>query len=91
MYDGVVPDSLGKWHPARYVALIAALGHMIELPDAAPRICRDPGDDWGIACAVCGQADAIVSGDRDLLSLARVGEIPMLTAAQFASLLETQQ
>ena len=37
---------------------------------------------WVIACAVIGKADVIVSGDRDLLDLKRVGEIPILSARQ---------
>lgn len=72
----------------QYVALIAALSEIVELPESVPRICRDPDDDWVIACAVVGQADVIVSGDRDLLALNRVGELPVLSAAQFLATLE---
>jgi putative PIN family toxin of toxin-antitoxin system len=75
----------------RYVALIAALSEVVELPESVPRICRDPDDDWVIACAVAGPADAIVSGDKDLLALGGAGRIPILSAAQFLSLLEEQQ
>ena len=75
----------------RYVALIAALSDMFELPESVPRICRDPDDDWVIACAVVGEADVIVSGDRDLLALERVGAIPVLSAAQFLATLEESQ
>jgi putative PIN family toxin of toxin-antitoxin system len=74
----------------RYVALIAALSEVIELPESVPRICRDPDDDWVIACAVVGVADFIVSGDRDLLVLEQVNEIPILSAAQFLATLEAQ-
>ena len=72
----------------RYVARIAALSEVVDLPELVPRICRDPDDDWVIACAVVGEADIIVSGDRDLLVLERVGEIPVLSAAQFLAALE---
>jgi putative PIN family toxin of toxin-antitoxin system len=72
----------------RFVALVAALSEIVELPEAIPRICRDPDDDRAIACAVAGGADVIVSGDHDLLALGRVGDIPILTAAQFLDLLE---
>jgi putative PIN family toxin of toxin-antitoxin system len=72
----------------QYVALVAALSEVVEWPERVPHICRDPDDDWVIACAVVGRADLIVSGDRDLLDLERVGEIPILSAAQFLALLE---
>jgi putative PIN family toxin of toxin-antitoxin system len=75
----------------RFVALVAALSELIELPDAVPHICRDPEDDWVIACAVAGQADVIVSGDRDLLDLGQVGGISILTAREFLSHLRDVQ
>jgi putative PIN family toxin of toxin-antitoxin system len=68
----------------RFVALVAALGEIVDLPgEAPPRICRDPADDWVIACAYAGDADVIVSGDCDLLDLGQVGRIPILSARQF--------
>ena len=69
----------------RFVALIAALGEIVDLPEKVPRICRDPADDWVIACAVIGDADVIVSGDRDLLHLDQVGEMPILSPRQFVA------
>ncbi len=72
----------------RFVALVMALGEVVDLPETIPRICRDPDDDRLIACAVVGEADVIVSGDNDLLALERVGDIPILTAAQFLAMLE---
>ncbi len=70
----------------RFVALIAALSELFQLPEELPSISRDAADDRVIACAVVGRADCIVSGDRDLLDLQAVGGIPILTAAQFLSL-----
>jgi uncharacterized protein len=72
----------------RFVALVAALSQVIELPDEIPPICRDPNDDRVIACAVVGRANVIVSGDKDLLHLERVGVIPILTATEFLAQLE---
>ena len=73
---------------ARFVALVLALSEVVDLPESIPRICRDPDDDHLIACAVVGEADVIVSGDDDLLALERVGDIPILSAAQFLETLE---
>ncbi len=41
----------------------------IVLPDpiAPPGVLRDPDDDFLVALAIVGNADAIVTGDRDLL------------------------
>ena len=72
----------------RFVALVASLGEIVDLPHEVPRICRDPDDDWVIACAVAGNADVIVSGDRDLLDLIQVNRILILSARQFLTLLQ---
>jgi putative PIN family toxin of toxin-antitoxin system len=72
----------------RFVALIMALSEVVNLPEAIPRICRDPDDDRVIACAVVGNADVIVTGDRDLLDLEQVGRIAIWTARQFLEMLE---
>ena len=72
----------------RFVALVMALSEVVDLPETIPRVCRDPDDDRVIACAVVGNADVIVSGDEDLLTLERVGSSPILTAAQFLEMLE---
>jgi len=72
----------------RSVALLMALSEVVELPETIPRICRDPDDDQVIACAVAGRADVIVSGDRDLLVLKQVGEIPILVTHELVHLVE---
>jgi len=46
-------------------------------------ICRDPGDDMFLSCSVAAGADAIVSGDRDLLDLGTFRGIPILSVADF--------
>lgn len=52
-------------------------------PINTPRVVeRDPDDDHVIACAIAAHADAIVSGDRDLLDLGQHQHIAILTAQQ---------
>lgn len=46
-------------------------------------IADDPDDDVVLACAVAGKADAIVSGDRHLKTLAIYRKIPIYDAAGF--------
>jgi len=45
-------------------------------------VSRDPDDDQVLACALAAQADLIVSGDGDLLTLKSFQGVPIVTAAQ---------
>jgi uncharacterized protein len=57
-------------------------------PSALPHpVCRDPKDDFLLACALAAQASLIVSGDKDLLVLQTFQGIPIVTAAQAVVLL----
>ena len=49
------------------------------------RICRDPRDDKFIEVAVHGRADAIVTGDADLLALHPFRGIQILTPADYSA------
>jgi predicted nucleic acid-binding protein len=51
----------------------------------AEAVCRDPDDDWVLATALAGEADAIVRGDADLLTLDSYSGIEMLSPRQFVS------
>ena len=46
-------------------------------------VCRDPKDDFILECAVTGNADRIVTGDKDLLSLDPYGPIRIHTPRQY--------
>jgi putative PIN family toxin of toxin-antitoxin system len=67
----------------RFVALIAALGELVDIPDELPRVVRDPNDDYLIACALTGEADFIISGDKDVLDLKMVESIQIISARYF--------
>lgn len=75
----------------RFVALMMSLSEVVDLPETIPRVCRDPDDDGVIACAVVDNADVIVSGDEHLLNLEQVGDMLILTAAQFLEVLEQEE
>jgi putative PIN family toxin of toxin-antitoxin system len=55
---------------------------MVPIPTPI-RVCRDPRDDKFLEAAVHGQADAIISGDLDLLSLDPFHGVRLLTPASF--------
>jgi len=44
---------------------------------------RDPNDNMVLATAIAAEAEAIVTGDRDLLVLQEYAGIPIITARQF--------
>ena len=67
----------------RFVALVAALSELVDLPEKVPAICRHPADDWVIATAVAGHAEVIISGNRHLLELGQVGEIAIISPRLF--------
>lgn len=57
----------------------------IKIPNPPPATpaCRDSFDVPFLQLAVTGKADALVTGDQDLLSLAGVFACPIMTAEQF--------
>ncbi len=53
---------------------------IVPKPSARPALeIRDPDDVWVLASAMAGQADALVTGDKDLLDVAREAPIPILS------------
>ena len=68
-----------------YLALVTSVS-----PLSTPRVVeRDRDDDHVIACALAAHADAIVSGDLDLLELGQHQGIPILTAIQALARLDS--
>jgi putative PIN family toxin of toxin-antitoxin system len=51
--------------------------------ESAIRACRDPRDDKFLSAAVAGRADAIVTGDADLLALHPYRGIAILSPADY--------
>jgi putative PIN family toxin of toxin-antitoxin system len=60
-------------------AELATLVTPVPIP---PTVLDDPDDDHVLACALAGNAEHIVSGDRDLLSLKTFRDIPIITPAE---------
>lgn len=61
-----------------------------EIPlitETIPRLTRDEKDDCLIAYAVIGQADYLVSGDKDLLVLGQVQRVGIVNSEQFRQIL----
>ena len=57
----------------------------IPQPPPAVPVCRDPFDMPFLHLTAAGRADALVTGDADLLTLARAGRCPIITPEAFVS------
>lgn len=69
--------------PEDLVLGYAALARVVSPPPIGPAVEADPDDDEVLACAVAVHADAVISGDRHLLSLGEFQSIPVFTPAGF--------
>ena len=58
-------------------------GKHVAVTGTLDAICRDPKDDMIFECALKSQAEIILSGDHDLLSLKTYRGIQVLTARQY--------
>ena len=67
-------------------AELRELAEIVEPETRLSVVTRDPADNRVLECAVEGRADAIVSGDRDLLALGRYVGIPVRRPQEFLAL-----
>lgn len=56
---------------------------VVETREEIRGVCRGPGDDIFLSCAVAAGVDAIVSGDKDLLDMGCFREIPIINVRNF--------
>lgn len=52
------------------------------------KICRDPKDDFLLSLAVSGAANFLLTGDKDLLVLNKIGETRIITYSEWVKLNE---
>ena len=60
-----------------------ALAAVVVTRTETVAVSRDPDDDRLIEAALAANADVIVTGDEDLLTLGHVGQIQVLTPREF--------
>jgi putative PIN family toxin of toxin-antitoxin system len=72
----------------RIPAILAAVRDATRFVTPAPMapVCRDPADDMVLATALAARADAVVTGDEDLLVLDPFQGIRVVTPAAFLEL-----
>lgn len=73
---------VGKEGRALFLAQLTAVSEWIAIADAKMG-CRDPDDDKLLETALMGEADCLVTGDRDLLVMSPFHEMPIVTPAEF--------
>ena len=56
---------------------------VVDIHEEIRGVCRDPGDDIFLSCAVADGVDAIVSEDKDLLDIGYFREIPIISVRDF--------
>jgi putative PIN family toxin of toxin-antitoxin system len=70
---------------------LQSAGDLIDPAIVLNVVTDDPDDNRVLECAVAGQADYIVSGDRHLLKLKEHAGIPILTTREFLDRLEQKE
>ena len=50
---------------------------------AAIEVCRDPKDNFLLSLSIDGNADFLLTGDKDLLDLRKFGETAIITISEF--------
>src|SRR5207302_5838612 len=81
---------VGERRLAEIIALMLADAHFVS-PMANVRACRDPADDKYLDLAVAADAYAIVTGDRDLLSMSPWRGIRIMNAAEYVALIAARE
>ena len=69
-----------------YLAQLVVVSEWVSITGAKLG-CRDPDDDKLLETALVGEADCLITGDRDLLAVYPFHDIPILTPAGFLEIL----
>ena len=77
-FDKYLPEEKRK----RFLAVLAKEAKLIEITEEVSE-CRDSKDNKFLELAVCGNADCIISGDKDLLELNPFRGIAVLNPGEF--------
>ena len=76
---------VGRKGRAIYLAQLEAVSEWVSIAGAKLG-CRDPDDDKLLETALMGEADCLITGDRDLLEMSSFHDIPILTPGGFLDL-----
>ncbi len=68
--------------------LMVSISEIVLAPPNAKVKCRDPDDQKFLDCAVGGDVDFLVTGDRDLLEIKNLGRTKITTARELIRVLK---
>jgi putative PIN family toxin of toxin-antitoxin system len=68
--------------PERMLGELRRLAEIVDPPPLPAPVSRDPSDDAMLALAVASQADMIITGDADFLTLGSHAGIPIIDPAE---------
>ncbi len=74
------------WDPEKaqdYIEQIERVAHIINITDNVKGVCRDPKDDHILSLGIKANANYIVSGDIDLLTLEEFENIKIVNTSTF--------
>lgn len=75
-------DRIGENERVAIPAMLRGLALMVPDPERVPAVLRDPGDDYLVELGRANGAEAIITGDRDLLD--HEGLVPPALSAREA-------
>jgi putative PIN family toxin of toxin-antitoxin system len=61
---------------------------VVNVSEHVRGVCRDPGDDKFISCAISANAEFIVTGDKDLSDLKKYQLVRIIQASNFIKMFE---
>jgi putative PIN family toxin of toxin-antitoxin system len=61
---------------------------VVEVVKVVKGVCRDPGDDKFVSCALSASADYIVSGDKDFCDLRQYKTVKIMNTSDFIKRLD---
>jgi len=82
--ERVLADKLRLPDPvvAGFLGLLKAEGRVVESRNRPAIPIKDTDDIPILACAIAGGADVFVTGDKELLGLGRIGNLPIVSPRQ---------
>ena len=86
IYDVISRPKLAKYYSSENINMLMKYMKEFSLSfelRSIPSRCRDPKDDYLLELALVSDADYLVTGDKDLLEIKKIGNCQIVTAMEF--------